>query len=97
MRRPARPASTRSVDIEALAPQLEEYALKGSEAGPTEPHLSKQATAALMGVSARTIDRWCSEGCPHESHAAKRFRPSEVIEWADSRPASQRAWRRLWP
>lgn len=54
---------------------------------PTERYVSRLEIAEIMGVSPRTIDRWCGEGLPHETWGmrTKKFRASEVVEWARNR------------
>jgi excisionase family DNA binding protein len=55
-----------------------------------EPYLSRLEIARLMGVSPRTIDRWCKEGLPHQTWGlrTKKLRFSEVEEWARKRGAA---------
>lgn len=57
--------------------------------GP-EPYCSRMEIAKLMGVSERTIDRWAREGAPHQTWGmrTKKFRFSEVEQWAKIRKAS---------
>jgi phage terminase Nu1 subunit (DNA packaging protein) len=57
----------------------------------TAPLLERYVTAGelaeLMGVSVRTVKAWTSQGMPSETWGmrARRYLPSEAMDWARAR------------
>ena len=54
------------------------------------PTMERYVTAELMGVSARTVKAWTSQGMPSETWGmrARRYLPSEAMDWARARAAA---------
>lgn len=52
-----------------------------------EPYLGRQELAVAMCVSERTVDRWVTEGLPHETWGlrSRKFLLSEAVRWARTR------------
>jgi excisionase family DNA binding protein len=55
-----------------------------------ERYVDRTEMAAILGVSLATLDRMVAEGCPSETwgRRTRRFKPSEVVEWAKARRAA---------
>lgn len=49
-----------------------------------EPYLDRREIAEVLGVHVNTVDRMVAAGMPSETwgRRVRRFRASEVIEWA---------------
>jgi hypothetical protein len=58
-----------------------------SASGRGERYVTRAHLADMMGVSLPTIDRLVRAGMPSETWGlrARRFRPSEAMEWARAR------------
>jgi excisionase family DNA binding protein len=59
------------------------------QARASEPWLNRRQIAAHLGVSVRTVERWCAErGMPSHKrfeHGHVKFRRSEVDDWYTGR------------